>query len=334
MIITDREGSEDPSERIWSGARARIATFTPCRMTSTSCVITWEMTGRTGGAASRPSSKKYPSSKARSRRSDTKPGNPAQTGADAGGRRGRPRGFRSTGRPRGQKRKSNVERPGEPDTSARRESAGTAGQPRRRPRSLARTASDRHWLRSPRRRSGSSWRRPSSSAAAQLVWLWRRGRRSRGWKIPASRRRRSRRPPNTGAAVWELLRIFSSSMAEPLRLAAGRCLRGSGFWTSSSPRKSRRSSGRGYTVKWNARRRYPALRAAIPISVSFDVPFLDDEPGVQPGNLEWSHRVVGTRRATLEEFSPWVAGAGTLNSQSCRATLRPTARIAWSCRPG
>src|SRR5262249_41542251 len=69
---------------------------------------------------------------------------------------------------------------------------------------------------------------------------------------------------------------------------------------------------RGFTVNWSARRRYPrALRAAIPISVSFDVPFLDDsDRRVQPTNLEWSHRVLGTRRATLEEFSTWVAGRG------------------------
>jgi hypothetical protein len=114
------------------------------------------------------------------------------------------------------------------------------------------------------------------------------------------------------AAVWELLRVFSSSTAEPLRLAAGRALARLWFLDQLVAEEEQAIVRRGFTVNWNARRRYPrALRAAIPISVSFDVPFLDDLDGrVHPGNLEWSHRVVGTRRATLEEYSPWVGGRG------------------------
>jgi hypothetical protein len=113
-------------------------------------------------------------------------------------------------------------------------------------------------------------------------------------------------------AVWDLLRIFSSSTSEPLRLAAGRAL--ARLWRLDQlvAEEEQAIVRRGFTVNWKARRRYPrALRAAIPISVSFDVPFLDDTPGrVQPRNLEWSYRVLGTRRATLEEFSPWIAGRG------------------------
>ena len=88
--------------------------------------------------------------------------------------------------------------------------------------------------------------------------------------------------------------------------------RGCGFWTSSSRRKSKRSCGEALPSRGRRRKRYPrALRAEIPIGVSFEVPFLDEEPGrVRPRNLEWSHRVLGTRRATLEEFSPWVSGRG------------------------
>jgi hypothetical protein len=114
------------------------------------------------------------------------------------------------------------------------------------------------------------------------------------------------------AAVWELLRIFSSSTTEPLRLAAGRALARLWFLDQLVAEEEQAIVRRGFTVDWNARRRYPrAIRAPIPIAVSFDVPFIDDKEGrVHPANLEWSHRVVGTGRATLEEFSPWVAGRG------------------------
>jgi len=41
------------------------------------------------------------------------------------------------------------------------------------------------------------------------------------------------------------------------------------------------------------------------------VPFLTEGgPGVEPGDLEWSHRVTGAKKASLELFSPWTAGAG------------------------
>ena len=55
---------------------------------------------------------------------------------------------------------------------------------------------------------------------------------------------------------------------------------------------------RGYTVTWSARRRYPrALRGQIPITVTYEVPFLEDVGGrrVGPSNLEWSHRACWAR---------------------------------------
>ena len=53
------------------------------------------------------------------------------------------------------------------------------------------------------------------------------------------------------------------------------------------------------------------LRGEIPITVTYEVPFLEDGGRrVGPSNLEWSHRVLGARRVALEEFSPWVAGPG------------------------
>ena len=65
-------------------------------------------------------------------------------------------------------------------------------------------------------------------------------------------------------------------------------------------------------MNWIARRRYPrGLRSEIPIAVTFEVPFLEDGGHrVGPANLEWSHRVIGARRAAMEEFSQWAAGPG------------------------
>jgi hypothetical protein len=41
------------------------------------------------------------------------------------------------------------------------------------------------------------------------------------------------------------------------------------------------------------------------------VPFLEEgNRRVGPDNLEWSHRVLGARRAATEEFSPWAPGQG------------------------
>ncbi len=65
-------------------------------------------------------------------------------------------------------------------------------------------------------------------------------------------------------------------------------------------------------MTWRARRRYPrTIRSEIPITVTYEVPFLEDGGRrVGPANLEWSHRVLGARRAALEEFSPWAPGPG------------------------
>jgi hypothetical protein len=114
------------------------------------------------------------------------------------------------------------------------------------------------------------------------------------------------------AAVWELLRIFSSNASEPLKHAAGRALARLWFLDQLVAEEEQAIVRRGYAVTWNARRCYPrALRAEIPITAAFEVPFLDEDGRrVRPSNLEWSHRVLGAGRATLEEFSPWTAGRG------------------------
>jgi hypothetical protein len=116
------------------------------------------------------------------------------------------------------------------------------------------------------------------------------------------------------AGAWELLRIFSSAESEPRRLAAGRAL--ARLWHDDQlvSEEEQAVLRRGYSVTWKARRRYPrSLHARIPISVSYEVPFLaDDGRHVGPNDVQWSHRVLGARRAALEEFSPWTPGRGQL----------------------
>jgi hypothetical protein len=117
------------------------------------------------------------------------------------------------------------------------------------------------------------------------------------------------------SGVWELLRIFSTSESEPLRTAAGRSL--ARLWKRDElvGEEEQALVRRGFAVTWKARRRYPrSLNAAIPIVVDYDVPFLPDEgDSVRGADLEWSHRIIGARRATLEEFSAWKAGRGAVD---------------------
>jgi hypothetical protein len=114
------------------------------------------------------------------------------------------------------------------------------------------------------------------------------------------------------AGVYELLRIFSSTESESRRLAAGWAL--ARLWHEDQliAEEEQAVLRRGYTVSWTARKRYPrSLHAEIPITVTYDIPWLpDDGRHIGPANLEWSHRVLGARRASLEEWSPWKAGRG------------------------
>jgi len=114
-------------------------------------------------------------------------------------------------------------------------------------------------------------------------------------------------------SAWELLRVFSAPGTSPQQqAAAGRAL--ARLWKNDElvAEEEQAIVRRGFTVTWKARRRYPrALQSEIPILVAYDVPFLgDDGRGVGPDNLEWSHRVLGARRAALEEFSAWKPGRG------------------------
>ncbi len=121
------------------------------------------------------------------------------------------------------------------------------------------------------------------------------------------------------AGLHDLFRIFGESPAAAHRDAAGRAI--ASLWAQDQliAEEEQALVRRGYAVTWNARRRYPrAIRTEIPITVIYGLPFLSesaDDPGVKPANLEWSHRLIGARRAALEEFSPWTAGPGRLDVQ-------------------
>ena len=128
-----------------------------------------------------------------------------------------------------------------------------------------------------------------------------------------SRWRPSRRRPQHGrAGLFDLFRILGTAETETLRHAAGHAL--TVLWAQDQliAEEEQAVVRRGYSVSWHARRRYPrALRSAIPIAVSYGLPFLrEDGAGITPANLEWSHRILGAERAGLEAFTPWTPGPG------------------------
>lgn len=112
------------------------------------------------------------------------------------------------------------------------------------------------------------------------------------------------------AVIMDLFRIMGTADREPLRAAAGRSL--ARLWAEDNliAEEEKALVVRGFAASWQARRRYPrALRAPIPIAITYGVPFLQDDDGpISPRNLEWSHRVLGTRRAEPEIFTPWKPG--------------------------
>ena len=108
----------------------------------------------------------------------------------------------------------------------------------------------------------------------------------------------------------ELFRIQGTADDQAARIAAGEGL--TILWAGDQliGEEEQAIVRRGFEVVWKARKRYPrALRGAIPIEAIFGVPFLREGAGrIGPSRLEWSRRIVGAERASLEEFSPWTAG--------------------------
>jgi hypothetical protein len=114
------------------------------------------------------------------------------------------------------------------------------------------------------------------------------------------------------AGLTDLFRILSTGGSAELRNAAGTAL--AVLWARDDliAEEEKALVVRGFAATWHARRRYPrGLRSPIPFRVSYGVPFLrEDEAGVSPARLEWSYRILGAKRAGLEEYSAWAPGAG------------------------
>ena len=115
------------------------------------------------------------------------------------------------------------------------------------------------------------------------------------------------------AALIDLFRLLGTAKRPEVRDAAGRAL--AALWARDDliVEEEKALVRRGFAVEWKARRRYPrGIKVPIPIEASYGVPFLANEvgPGVQPENLAWSHKILGTERAGLETPSAWREGPG------------------------
>ncbi len=119
-------------------------------------------------------------------------------------------------------------------------------------------------------------------------------------------------PKHGRAAVMELFRLLGTSSDRGVRDAAGHAL--AVLWKADEliPEEEKALVTRGFVVNWTARRRYPrSLDRPFPILVDFGLPFLNgDRGGVGRSSLEWSCRILGTDRVSLETFGPWIPGEG------------------------
>jgi len=128
------------------------------------------------------------------------------------------------------------------------------------------------------------------------------------------------------SCLFELFRLLNEAARPEIRQAAGRAL--ARIWAQDEliPEEERAIVRQGFEARWTARRRYPrAIQVPIPFEVSFGVPFLngdtdeDAEPRVRADDLEWSYRIIGAERASLEAPSPWVPGGA-----GARFTIDPS----------
>lgn len=107
----------------------------------------------------------------------------------------------------------------------------------------------------------------------------------------------------------ELFEMLSGSTEVEKKLAAGQAL--AKLWAKDEliSEEEKAIVLRSYQASWKARRRYPRkLAGPIPIHIEYGVPFLGEHGGIDHSKLEWSHKILGTERAGLEEFTPWSEG--------------------------
>ncbi len=116
------------------------------------------------------------------------------------------------------------------------------------------------------------------------------------------------------AGLMDLFRILATAERAEVRRAAGHAL--SVLWARDEliAEEEKGLVRRGFQVHWKARRRYPrALRAPIPMAVSYSVPFLrDGGPAASiPRTSNGRTRSSAPAALRLEvPYSPWVAGHG------------------------
>ncbi|MDX2037352.1 MAG: hypothetical protein SFX72_11935 [Isosphaeraceae bacterium] len=101
----------------------------------------------------------------------------------------------------------------------------------------------------------------------------------------------------------DLFRLLETAESNEVRLAAGRAL--VELWGEDDliAEEEKALIRRGAIIDWVGRRRYPAaLAEPIELGVSFRVPFLSNDPKlrVRASNVEWSYKIMGTYRASLE----------------------------------
>ncbi len=120
--------------------------------------------------------------------------------------------------------------------------------------------------------------------------------------------------------LFELFRLLSEAKTPEIRAAAGHAL--SRLWSRDEliPEEEQAIVRLAFAVNWRARRKYPrALQGSISIVVRYGLVFLDRQTNgkpietadtLEPKALEWSHRVAGSGRASLESFSEWRPGQG------------------------
>ena len=112
------------------------------------------------------------------------------------------------------------------------------------------------------------------------------------------------------ACLVDLFRLLGTADRPEVRAAAGRAL--ARLWRADEliAEEEKAVVRRGYAAEWHSRRTYPrGLRVPITIRVDFGVAFLQsDGRGVGPNNLAWSHRMTGTERAQLEEWTEPTVG--------------------------
>ena len=106
----------------------------------------------------------------------------------------------------------------------------------------------------------------------------------------------------------DLFRLLTEGKDEAVRHAAGKAL--ARLWMADEliVEEEKALVTRGFSASWSARRTYPRdLARPIPVEVAFGVPFLDDIRTEGKPPLEWTARIEGADRASLESFGPWQA---------------------------